>query len=284
MRKLVASLLAASTPSDLIRDINTPLWVWQCRHWLSQFGNSIRAAVAITLALLCLLSVYGTDQLLADQVDLRPLLPMPSTPTLVLLAVGIQSFVLIHDARRGALEPTMPPLPSPPGGSSGDGSGGERGLSPPLGPVPAKLSAVGWVLCAVVDVCGDRGTGLPLAFLAAALGGMAVQPAWFSVHLLLIVGLSDDLQDVMRALTDKLQTLRMTALLSACVIYLFSLAAFFLFPEALYDAEEGEPGCDSLARCFAVFLHHGLLSGGGVGDYIQYNLVGAGRVSVLERA
>ena len=76
------------------------------------------------------------------------------------------------------------------------------------------------------------------------------------------------------------------------VIYIFMVTAFWAFPEDLVDnqdyypdgdddgadddgGEEGGGGrtmCTSMVSCYAVFLVNGLLTGGGIGEFISAEL------------
>ena len=39
-----------------------------------------------------------------------------------------------------------------------------------------------------------------------------------------------------------------------------------------FNAESGVDECRTMLRCFSTFMHNGLLSGGGIGDYVSYEL------------
>ncbi|RHY34190.1 hypothetical protein DYB32_001094 [Aphanomyces invadans] len=57
----------------------------------------------------------------------------------------------------------------------------------------------------------------------------------------------------------------------AIVIYLFSLIGFFRYQDLMTDSASVLQ-CSSLMQCYFTFIHYGLLSGGGIGDYISNTL------------
>jgi hypothetical protein len=94
------------------------------------------------------------------------------------------------------------------------------------------------------------------------------------IPLMQVMVLSDPLKDVAKSVFERMETLSMTSLLMTIVIYIFSFISFSSFPEEMYEPDAGESRCGNLLECFITFFHHGLLSGGGIGDYIHYSLGG----------
>ena len=83
--------------------------------------------------------------------------------------------------------------------------------------------------------------------------------------------MSQSLKDVTRAVYLPRKRLGMTLLFGLVIVYLFATIAFYAFPESMQD-EYGSEECEQMLTCLAAFLHNGMLSGGGVGDYSSFEL------------
>ncbi|RHY57225.1 hypothetical protein DYB34_004572, partial [Aphanomyces astaci] len=74
----------------------------------------------------------------------------------------------------------------------------------------------------------------------------------------------------LKAVTSNLVPLGVTMAFGTIVIYLFSLIGFFRFQELMTN-DDG-PQCSSMMQCYLTYIHYGLLSGGGIGDYMSSTL------------
>ncbi|RHY57007.1 hypothetical protein DYB38_000475 [Aphanomyces astaci] len=86
------------------------------------------------------------------------------------------------------------------------------------------------------------------------------------------MGLSSDVSKraYLKAVTSNLVPLGVTMAFGTIVIYLFSLIGFFRFQELMTN-DDG-PQCSSMMQCYLTYIHYGLLSGGGIGDYMSSTL------------
>jgi inositol 1,4,5-triphosphate receptor type 3 len=110
-----------------------------------------------------------------------------------------------------------------------------------------------------------------LYVVASALGFIGF-PFFYCYHLLYLVVSSDTLQNVVRAVTQPIQALSLTFLLTFIIIYVFTMLYFFYQPERFWNTDAGQNECDTLGRCYIVFVRNGLLAGGGIGDYVAGEL------------
>lgn len=67
--------------------------------------------------------------------------------------------------------------------------------------------------------------------------GLLVSPAFFSFHLLDIVGRSPTLQDVIKSVTNNISELSLTGMLGLIIIYIFSAFGFTFFYDEYFDEE-----------------------------------------------
>jgi hypothetical protein len=102
---------------------------------------------------------------------------------------------------------------------------------------------------------------------------------FFAFQLLALLHFSPTLRRVGKAVSNPIQQLGVTALFGVVVIYIFMVVAFWLFYDDLRntdgfyaDADEEDTMCKSIMSCFAVFLVNGLLTGGGIGEFISAEL------------
>jgi len=77
---------------------------------------------------------------------------------------------------------------------------------------------------------------------------------------------------VVRAVTVPFQALSLTFVLLFVLIYVFTLLYFFFQRERFWNDDLGQNECNTLGRCFIVFVRNGLLAGGGIGDYVAGEL------------
>jgi hypothetical protein len=73
----------------------------------------------------------------------------------------------------------------------------------------------------------------------------------------------------------------MTALLGLFAVYIFSLVGFYAFPHDFYSEAISGDECETMIMCFTTFLYNGLLSGGGIADYMSYELGWGPQVSCV---
>ena len=125
--------------------------------------------------------------------------------------------------------------------------------------------------CCIYDTLTDPETLFFIAYLATALLGVFVGPYFFIFHLLDIVVMSSALQNVVQAMIIPRKALGMTALLGFITIYIFTTIAFYSFHDDISSVDRGQE-CKTMLLCFTSFVHNGLLSGGGMGDFMTYEL------------
>ena len=129
-----------------------------------------------------------------------------------------------------------------------------------------------FVFCCIYDVVMDKYTAFYCLYLITAGFGFFRHPSFYAYHLLDLVVMSTALQNVVRAVTRPRHALMMTTILGLFMVYFFTLALFFFIPDDTYDAENARSSCTTMVRCFFTILHRGLLSGGGVGEYLTSEL------------
>ncbi|ETW03648.1 hypothetical protein H310_05045 [Aphanomyces invadans] len=94
---------------------------------------------------------------------------------------------------------------------------------------------------------------------------------WYGLPLLDILAINARLSNILKAVTSNVAPLSVTLAFGAIVIYLFSLIGFFRYQDLMTDSASVLQ-CSSLMQCYFTFIHYGLLSGGGIGDYISNTL------------
>jgi len=109
-------------------------------------------------------------------------------------------------------------------------------------------------------------------YVVASVFGFIGYPFFYSYHLLYLMVASPILQSVVRSVTISIGPLSLTFLLTFIVIYIFTMIYFFYQPERFWNEDLGQNECDTLGRCYIIFVRNGLLSGGGIGDYIAGEL------------
>ena len=93
----------------------------------------------------------------------------------------------------------------------------------------------------------------------------------FSIQLLIVVNLSETLQNIVKAISLRINQLLTTFMFLFIIIYIFSMLAFFFFSGDFIHVLEGnqENTCGSLLYCFLTHMNYGLRTDGGIGDWIS---------------
>ena len=104
---------------------------------------------------------------------------------------------------------------------------------------------------------------------------------FFAVQLFTIIPLSPTLKNVMRAVTIPGSQLSMTAFLGLIIIYTFSTIGFYFFKADMENDNDSIVinECTTLLMCLKSFVRNGIMSGGGIGDYISGTLGNAPSVA-----
>ncbi|KAF0694187.1 Aste57867_14924 [Aphanomyces stellatus] len=92
---------------------------------------------------------------------------------------------------------------------------------------------------------------------------------FYGFPLLDLVGTNTGLRFVIKAMTSNTSKLTITAIFGAVIIYIFALNGYYFLQDELTIPDGGPQECHSLMECFMTYIHNGLLSGGGIGDYIN---------------
>jgi hypothetical protein len=122
------------------------------------------------------------------------------------------------------------------------------------------------------DVLLNPNTFFYVLYVLFAILGLTWQQPFYCFHLLDLVVISPSLQNVVRSVTQPIQSLAMTALLGLFAVYIFSLVGFYAFPHDFYSEALAGDECGTMMMCFTTFLYNGLLSGGGIADYVSFEL------------
>ncbi|EQC41689.1 hypothetical protein SDRG_01647 [Saprolegnia diclina VS20] len=105
------------------------------------------------------------------------------------------------------------------------------------------------------------------AYIGLARSCLSYGYLFYGVPLLDLLGTNARLANILKAVTFNLAPLGMTMAFGAIVIYVFSLIGFFFFQAEMMEGDANAQ-CSSMMQCFFVYMHYGLLSGGGIGDYM----------------
>lgn len=92
-------------------------------------------------------------------------------------------------------------------------------------------------------------------------------PLVYCLLLLDLIKRSEDLQNIIKAVTLNVGSLVKTALLGAAVIYMFSVISYLRFWN-YYDGNSPNVYAQTLLRAYTSTLNAGLRSGGGIGDVV----------------
>ena len=94
-------------------------------------------------------------------------------------------------------------------------------------------------------------------------------PLVYCVLFLDLIKRSEDLQNIIKAVTFNVGSLVKTALLGCAVIYIFSVIAYLEFSQFYTDTGNSIVYATSLIQAFTSTLNSGLRSGGGIGDALS---------------
>jgi hypothetical protein len=134
------------------------------------------------------------------------------------------------------------------------------------------MELISFFFCCGYDILTTGDTLFYVLYVLCAFVGVAINPVAYCFHLLDLVVMSPSLQHVVKAVMDPIEALSMTLILGLFVIYFFSMWAFYMFDEDLYNPESGVNECKTMVMCLSMFVHNGVISGGGMGDYLSYGL------------
>jgi len=135
----------------------------------------------------------------------------------------------------------------------------------------APTSPITFTYVVGFDVMAHKETAFYLLYVVCALLGLGT-PWFYSYHLLYLVVASEELQNVVRAVTVPIQALSLTFVLLFMIVYMFTFLYFIFQRDRFWNEDLAQNECNTLGRCFIVFMRNGLLSGGGIGDYVAGEL------------
>jgi hypothetical protein len=99
--------------------------------------------------------------------------------------------------------------------------------------------------------------------------GYTISPFFTSLHLLLIINISNNAKYVIQSITLRANQLITTSILACFMIYSYSiLTTEFLYEDFTADLREMQI-CSSIFSCFLYSLNLGLRNGGGIADSMQ---------------
>ena len=155
---------------------------------------------------------------------------------------------------------------------------------------PFILYPVVQAVVLVYDAATMEGLFWEIVFTAVNVVAVSGYPLMFSFQILSVLNFSPTLRNVVKAVRGPIEQLLMTCFLGMLVIYIFMVIAFWAFPEDLQDnagfypqseecgSGDDEGACDqqtmcrSMISCFAVFMVNGLITGGGIGEFVSSEL------------
>ncbi|RHY59302.1 hypothetical protein DYB30_001778 [Aphanomyces astaci] len=123
-----------------------------------------------------------------------------------------------------------------------------------------------YTLCAI---CG-LGLSIPAVTMNFDVGPWGLM--FFGFPLVDILATNDNLRFIATAMHSNMGKLGVTAVFGAIMIYLFSLVGFFHLQAELESEDHTVSHCSTLLQCYTTYIRYGLLSGGGIGDYISSTL------------
>eukprot|EP00937_MAST-01D_sp_MAST-1D-sp2_P001348 g1348.t1 len=135
--------------------------------------------------------------------------------------------------------------------------------------------------CCIFDIFTDNNVLFYVLYGLCAALGTFYKKYFFCFTLLQLLMMSQALKDVARAVYYPRKRLGMTLLFGLIMVYVFAVIAFYAFPSSMHVKDEatGEleyAECKTMVTCLAAFLHNGMLSGGGVGDYASFEIGNTG--------
>ncbi|KNC48385.1 inositol 1,4,5-trisphosphate receptor type 3 [Thecamonas trahens ATCC 50062] len=128
--------------------------------------------------------------------------------------------------------------------------------------MPASAAVKG--VRSAVYLCRQPFFCFHLLYVAFAVFGNVIHPAFFSYHLLDIVTRSETLRSVTLAIMVNAKAIGLTVVLGLVWMYMYALAGFVLFRSDFDIA--GSSYCTSLLECIVTVTNLGLRSSGGIGD------------------
>jgi inositol 1,4,5-triphosphate receptor type 3 len=111
-----------------------------------------------------------------------------------------------------------------------------------------------------------------LFHILCASAGLTISEVFFSIELLIIANYSQDLIQVIRAVTKHSEQLLLTGILGVILVVIYSNITFYYFSqyfkpvETIRSSKGDEDLCHSLLSCFLFTLNYGFRKGGGLGD------------------
>ena len=111
-------------------------------------------------------------------------------------------------------------------------------------------------------------------YFGISILGFFSETIYYSFHLLDVINRFSALTNVVRSVTDNLQSLSATMMLLVIIVYVYTTWTFFYIQENMYDYGVnaydsdvvGENNCLTMYQCYVTMLDKGLRPGGGIGD------------------
>ncbi|CAK4082960.1 unnamed protein product [Aphanomyces euteiches] len=119
-------------------------------------------------------------------------------------------------------------------------------------------------------LCAICGLGLSIPSVTEYFESGPWGLMFFGFPLVDILATNEELRFVATAMKTNLGKLGVTTIFGAIMIYIFSLMGFFLLQSEL--TSDSVNHCGTLLQCYSTYIRYGLLSGGGIGDYISSTL------------
>jgi hypothetical protein len=127
--------------------------------------------------------------------------------------------------------------------------------------------------CCTFDSFCDGKVMFYSVYEACAFAGLVAKLHYaYTFHLMDLIVQSPTLLNVVKAVTNPIQQLTMTTILGVMIIYIFAIFAFYFFQGAMLNNDTGQNECGDVLTCFTMMLHKGLMMGGGIADYMSYEL------------
>ena len=103
---------------------------------------------------------------------------------------------------------------------------------------------------------------------------------FYAIQLLSVMHFSPTLRNVVRAVSQNITQLGMTAFFGSIVIYVFMVFGFENYwsdltnSDGYYGQDEDSTVtmCKSMLSCYLFYIVNGLITGGGIGEYLLYNI------------
>lgn len=144
-----------------------------------------------------------------------------------------------------------------------------------------KRIHIKYILLSIRFLLSDHQFALEVALLVVSVCGIVISPLFFSIHLAYyMIEFSQDLQNVLRAVTLNGKSLILTAVFGIVLVYLMAIWAFLSLGEFYKNGELGDL-CSDLFQCTVVTLHSGLRKGD-IGEVLESTEWGSGELIVFE--